>query len=54
MKVHLCWYKYDLKLKIFDLNAKYFPYLESFETILCLSSAKVSLSQVVTFGTLEL
>ena len=24
MKVHMCWYKYDLKLKTFDLNTKYF------------------------------
>ena len=28
IKVHLCWYIYDLKLKTFDLNTKYFHTLE--------------------------
>ena len=26
MKIHLCWYKSDLKLTAFNLNTKYFPY----------------------------
>ena len=54
MKVHLCWYKYDLKLKLLISTQKYFPYLGIFQTMLRLSSARVSLSQVVTFGTLDL
>ena len=25
MKVHLCWYKHDLNLEVFDFNKKYSP-----------------------------
>ena len=30
MKVHLCWYKYDLKLELLISTQKYFPYLGIF------------------------
>ena len=53
MKVHLCWYKNDIKLETFDLNTKIFSIPRIFQTILCLSSARASLSQVVTFGALR-
>ena len=29
--IYLCQYKYNLKLKTFDLNTKYFPYLGIFK-----------------------
>ena len=49
MKVHLCWYKYDIKLETFDLNTKIFSIPQNFQTILCLSLVRTSL----TFGTLR-
>ena len=53
MEVLLCWCKYNLKLNTFDLNTKSF-HISEFSDDPSFVRVRVSLSQVVTFGTLDL